>query len=295
MVRIDRVEKHNISCNLCGSHKYDVIFEDELGDSIPPLDHDFSPTTRLTYRIVRCNNCRLVYTNPMPRISSFYSDTVDEVYIASEIQRKKTAEVVIQDILKHKPDGHLLDIGCSTGIFLDVACDNFTVEGIETSLWAQNIASKKHVVHKVPLSELELPNVFDVVTMFGVIEHFEDPRAEIMRIHKSLKQGGLLVIYTGDVDSLMARLLGKRWWWYQGMHTYYFSKATCAQLLSDCGFTVVQVKNHAIYFKLFSLAISMRRYWIGKLLSPLLNLPLVKNLMLPLSLSGEMLMFAFKK
>ena len=289
------IEKRHIPCNLCGAEEYTVLFKDELGDAAPALDHNFSPFTRKTYQIVRCDRCGLIYTNPMPYLGTLYHDNVDEIYIKSQAQRLKTAASILKGILRFKDDGHLLDIGCSAGMFLDVASKYFFVEGIETSDWAFNEASKRHKVHSAPLSELGLQDRYDVVTLFGVIEHFEDARRELSLIHDALKPGGLCVIYTGDVGAWLPRILGKNWWRYQGMHTFYFSRATCTSLLEDCGFKVQQVKKHTLHFQMFSLAISLNRYRLGGIIRPILNAPFVRDLMVPLKISGEMLIFASKR
>ena len=289
------VEKRIIPCNLCGSEGYTVRFADELEDSPPALDYNFTPATRKTYQIVSCDCCGLVYTNPMPYLSKLYKDTVDDTYLRSGKQRLKTASKLLQDILRFRQGGRLLDIGCSTGILLDVASQHFAVEGIETSTWSYREASKRHKVYNVPLSELDCQERYDVVTLLGVIEHFENPRKELAAIHRVTNPGGLLVVYTGDVSAWIPRLLGKQWWWYQGMHTFYFSRKTCASLLEQCGFTVVAVKNHTLYFQLYSLAISLNRYRVGKWLSHIFNCPFVRDVMIPVKLSGEILILARKE
>ena len=288
------VKKRIVSCNLCGSEVHEVAYQDELGDNVPPLDHNFSTQTRKTFQIVKCSQCSLVFTNPMPMLSERYHDTLDQVYVESSKQRIRTAELTVDRIRRLKTSGKLLDIGCSTGILLDAASRYYEVAGIETSRWARDEAAKRHLVMDRPLSKLDIKTEYDVVTLFGVIEHFEDPRHELSLMYEALKPGGLLVIYTGDVDSWLARLLGKRWWWFQGMHTYYFSKSTCTSLLRFCGFDVVKAERHSLYFQMHSLGTSLRRYSIGTVLNPIFSAPLVRDIMVRLTLSGEMLLYAVK-
>jgi SAM-dependent methyltransferase len=284
-----------VPCNLCGSESFSLLYPDELGDRAATVDYDFSPQTRKTYRIVKCEACGLIFTNPMPALQSSYEQTEDETYLRSRPQRLRTAERLVQRLLQYKDGGDLLDVGCSTGILLDAASRHFSVEGVELSPWAFEHASARHKVYRRPLRDLGLEKKYDVVTLMGVIEHFEDPTAEIRAIHDVLTPGGLFVVYTGDVGAWLPRILGKTWWWYQGMHLFYFSRSTCERLLSKCGFDVVTTENHCTYFELHSLGTSLRRYRIGHLLHPLLNLPGVRNAIVPLKLSGEMLMFATKR
>lgn len=291
------IEKTWIPCNLCGGSQFTPLFEDELGDTLPPVDYNFRPETRKTFAIVRCSVCGLIFTNPMPNLHAAYEDVVDPIYLASERQRRETARHVLGRIQSLVPEarGRLLDVGCNTGLFLDEAASFFDVEGVELSQWAAMEAAKRHTVHVRPISELGMEAKFDVVTLFGVIEHFEDPMRELLAIARVIKPGGLFVIYTGDVSAWLPRLLGKRWWWYQGMHLYYFSFHTLRAMLGRAGFDVIERDNQVVHFQLFSLANSLARYAIGRLLRPILNLPILKDRMVSLKLSGEMLIFCHKR
>lgn len=291
------IEKTWIPCNLCGGSQFTLLFEDELGDSLPPVDYNFRPETRKTFAIVRCTNCGLIFTNPMPDLHSAYQDVVDPVYLASEKQRHETARHVLRTIRSLAPEGRgrLLDVGCNTGLFLDEAASFFDVEGVELSQWAAEEAAKRHKVHVLPISELDIKAQFDVVTLFGVIEHFDDPMRELQSIARVIKPGGLFVIYTGDVSAWLPRLLGKRWWWYQGMHLFYFSFKTLREMLGRAGFDVIERDNQVVYFQLFSLANSLGRYALGRLLRPILNMPILKDRMISLKLSGEMLVFCRRR
>ena len=291
---LPKVPKTEIPCNVCGSTSFKVMFADELGDTAPPVDYNFSQETRKTFQIVRCLECGLIFTNPMPHLSDLYSDVIDEIYLASEMQRRITAQHAVETIMKLRPKGRLLDVGCATGVFLDAASEHFQAEGLELSNWAASLAAKRHQIHRKPLSELSFKEEFDIITIWGVIEHFENPRREVQAIYDALRPGGLVVIYTGDVGAWLPRLLGKKWWWYQGMHLFYFSRRTLSRLLDNIGFKVVRAGNHRLYFQLFSLANSLNRYAVRKWLTPALNNRLLRNIMIPLALSGEMVLYAEK-
>lgn len=81
--------KQIVSCCVCDSADHALLYEDELGDTLPLVDYDFKPETRLTYRIVKCLNCGHVFTNPMPCPTKAYEDSFDEVYLATRFQRKR--------------------------------------------------------------------------------------------------------------------------------------------------------------------------------------------------------------
>jgi SAM-dependent methyltransferase len=99
---------------------------------------------------------------------------------------------------------------------------------------------------------------FDVVTMWDVIEHLDDPAGELDTAFNLLKPGGYLAVHTMDIDSLAARLLGERWPWLMDMHIHYFSQDTLAQMLRAAGFEVVWSGAQGRYLRLGYLASRVR-------------------------------------
>lgn len=290
------MEKEYISCNLCDSKDFKILYKDELGDNYPTLDYNFSQETMKTYQIVKCKQCGLIYVNPRPKnIYKEYEETEDIVYLNSQKQRIKTAEEDLKKILKLKKRGDLLDIGCNIGLFMDVAKNFFNVEGVELSKWSYNIAKKKkHKLYNKPLNQIKFNKKYDVITLYGVIEHFENPYNELKKINDIMKDNGLLVVYTGNVDGILPKILKKKWLWYQGMHFFFFSKKTLKKLIEKCGFEIIKIQHHTTYMHLFSLGIGFKRWRSTKRLYHILNLPIIKNIIIPLTLSGEMLVFAKK-
>ncbi len=82
----------------------------------------------------------------------------------------------------------------------------------------------------------DLPDGFDVITMFDVIEHMRDPLACLRRAAELLVPGGLLVIETGDLASPWARLLGRHWYFLDPpQHLFYFTAAGLERAVTQCG------------------------------------------------------------
>jgi len=67
---------------------------------------------------------------------------------------------------------------------------------------------------------------FPVVTAFDVIEHVADPHRFLRGIAGVLDPGGVFFLSTPDVESLTARLFGKRWHFYYPYHLSYFGPRT---------------------------------------------------------------------
>ena len=230
----------------------------------------------------------------MPNLENHYHDVVDPKYLASRPQRIRTSRQLVERLSNLGASGRLLDVGCNAGYFLDEASKTFEVEGLELSKWATEIAARQHIVHNFPLQQLHGERCFDVVSLLGVIEHLQNPVQELAEIERLIKQNGLIVIFTGTRDSLLPRLLGKKWWWYQGMHLQFFTNKSLRLLLAQFNFKVVASYTHTTWFSLESLHQSARRYPLARwVLSPLLT-PWLRSLIIPVRLSGERLVIARK-
>jgi len=289
------VQKIPINCPVCESGRYHIQFADELNERVALVDYNFTPETQKIYQIVRCDGCGFIYANPVPDLRAAYVDTVDQIYLSTVEQRQRTAVRDVKRLLAKKGSGRVLDVGCAVGIFLDAAADaGFEVEGIELSHWSRAEASRRHRVHDKSLAELKWKDRFDIITLWGVIEHLSFPARDMRFVYEALKPGGYAFIYTGDVDSIVARLMGRRWYWYMGMHLMYFSKRTLGILLSGLGFTDITYETHTTYFSLGSLAISMRRYRVLAPVVWLLQRHFLSGRFVGLTIPGEMIAIAKK-
>jgi 2-polyprenyl-3-methyl-5-hydroxy-6-metoxy-1,4-benzoquinol methylase len=256
----------SVACNLCGGDHFDVVYDQPLRDQGPNDIGDYVASTDRydAYgRIVRCRKCRLVYTNPRPRpeaIAAGYRNAVDPDYSREDSSRSINAHLSLHTVKRFAHGGRLLDVGCSTGYFLNAARLDFEVQGIELSEWAAKYARErlKLEVLNAGLEEAALPaERFDVVTLNDVIEHFADPRAALVRVQALLRPGGLLYLVTPNIESLSARLLQGRWWGLRPAHIFYFSPATLTALLRETGFEVELIKS---YGRIFTWG-----YWLSRL------------------------------
>lgn len=99
------------------------------------------------------------------------------------------------------PIGKLLDIGCGTGRFLHEArTRGYNVWGIDISSSAIESARIKFGLNKVYHFTLEnfvkeFPQEkFDIITMFEVLEHLDNPQETILQVYSLLKPNGYLAI-----------------------------------------------------------------------------------------------------
>lgn len=138
------------------------------------------------------------------------------------------------------PDARLLDIGCGSGAFLDIAGEcGYRAQGLELDPDAV-AAGRRHGRDirqgSVPGSGLPA-STFDHVTLSHVLEHFHEPRAALAEIRDLLRPGGRLWLTQPNPDSDGHRRFGRDW---RGLepprHMALYPSATLARLLTDIGY-----------------------------------------------------------
>jgi SAM-dependent methyltransferase len=144
----------------------------------------------------------------------------------------------------------LLDVGCGTGAFLSVARHAYACCGVDVSAEAVAVVREDLDVDVLAgdLATVDLPaGSFDVVTLFDAIEHVPDPHGVLVAARRLLSPRGILIVTTGDTDSLICRLTGKRWHLMTPPeHLTFFSKTGLARLVTRCGMTVRSVAHEPV-------------------------------------------------
>jgi SAM-dependent methyltransferase len=239
------------------------------------------------YELVRCLDCGLVHLANPPsgeEAERLYS----EEYFEGEMSRKGYASYSADEQIlrlnfrkllgktlrelrglgRDPSDLALLDHGCAYGYFLDGARPVFgavvgteineRVAAIGRERFGLEIHSGESAIHG--LGEASV----DVITMWDVIEHLRAPRAALRACRRALRPGGILCLTTGDIDSVLARLLGRRWRLINPpQHISYFSIRTLRNLLGDVGFEVLRTercgKHVSLHFLSFIASYLLRR------------------------------------
>ncbi len=172
-------------------------------------------------------------------------------YLADEVINKRNfAHKLsrIEKVIGGRVKGSVLEIGCAYGLFLDVIkSDEVSLKGIDISSDAI-ISAKKRLDKKAEVCQgdyITFPleeNKYDLICMWDTIEHLSRPDEYIKKAALEIKEGGYFCVTTGDIDSINARIRGRKWRLiHPPEHLHYFSKNTLELLFRNNGFRIVDI------------------------------------------------------
>ncbi len=170
------------------------------------------------FRHVRCKKCGMVYVSPRLKESIthdlYNKDLYNESYIIKLIPSIDYRKNVLgfskfNQISKYvKKPGKILDIGCGLGELLSVFQDKgWNCTGIEFNEFSANYAKDNFdldIVNK-SIYDFQGTNQYDVIMLWGVLEHFFNPTKVLKKINSLLKDEGVLVIEVPSADSVLVR------------------------------------------------------------------------------------------
>lgn len=148
----------------------------------------------------------------------------------------------ITQIGQGRPGARALDIGCNTGLLLDVWREyGYQTEGIERSPAGEGAQAAGHVVHALDIEthELGLPR-YDLISMTHVLEHLRRPVAGLIWIRRHLAPAGLAVLEVPNWGDGMRPLWGRRYRPLElGDHVCFFERSTLQAAAQQAGLTVL--------------------------------------------------------
>lgn len=212
------------------------------------------------FRLVKCTQCKLIFLSPRPDsndISLYYPDDYlpytkaieEETSLFTRLSRRydqyKRCSAVIREVSNK---GKILDIGCSTGIFLQgMEARGWQTYGVEPSSYASQYARERFGldVRTCYLEEAGFQdNFFDVVTLWDVLEHINQPQETLIEIRRILRPGGLIMANIPNPDSWESVWFGKYWLgWDIPRHLVIFSQDTLIKLFEKVDLDHVKTRS----------------------------------------------------
>ncbi len=118
-----------------------------------------------------------------------------------------------------KRGGRLLEIGSGMGHLVGQLEDSFETVGIDVNHWA--VRQSKDIARQTALQTASAEVLpfreasFEVVIIKHIVEHLQDPEKAIREIGRVTAPGGILILSTPNLDSLLKPWKGERWIGYQ--------------------------------------------------------------------------------
>jgi SAM-dependent methyltransferase len=196
-----------------------------------------------SYTLVRCPACSLVWLSHPPESDEMhlhYTDAYDNLISAAGEGSPERWQHRNATLAQHKQSGALLDLGCSSGAFLQsLPGKNWNLYGIEMSAESAAKAKAKTGANIFVGNILDAqfsPESFDVITCFDVFEHLYEPQRVMAKVAEWLKPGGIFYVLVPNVDSAEGRAFGSYW---HGLelprHLFHYSPVSLKFLAESVG------------------------------------------------------------
>ena len=171
-----------------------------------------------SYDIVRCRQCRLVFTDARtaPPPSELYPPFEQSDTAAQRSARQALSLFTLQRarlIEAARPSGRLLDYGAGAGQFARfMAGRGFDTVGLEPYSLGTTLEEKNLRLVRAPLAKVKAElGTFDVITMWHVLEHLEQPLPLLKELRSMLAPGGVLVVSVPNFSSWQSELFKGGW------------------------------------------------------------------------------------
>jgi SAM-dependent methyltransferase len=203
------------------------------------------------YTLLRCSACSLVWLSQPPKPSEMhrhYTDAYDRLISAAGENSPGRWRDRNAALAPYKQSGALLDLGCSSGAFLQtLRGKGWELFGIEMSAESAKHAQAKSGANVFVGDILDAqfpPASFDVITCFDVFEHLYQPRLIMAKVAQWLKPGGIFYVLVPNVDAAEARVFGSYW---HGLelprHLFHYSPESLKFLAESAGLHQVSLET----------------------------------------------------
>lgn len=271
--------------------------------------HDLSDSKRYP-GMLHCSNCEFLTADinlTDPELEKIYGPDYfhngeygDYVAEKSALQLNfKRSLQLISALPSVGSQSSIFEIGCAYGFFLEMLKTRYsTFAGIDIAEEAVKYANESLGVKAHHGNFLDFKPSFNpnVVCMWDVIEHLKNPCEILEHANQITAPGGYILITTGDVKSLNARMRGSKWrLFHPPTHLHYFSKKSIIKMLHGVGYENVKISYPPVWRNLGTIlqAIIGQILGLKSLADKIANAP-GSRIPIPLNLFDIMLITAQK-
>lgn len=202
---------------------------------------------------VRCRSCDMVFLNPVLKdaeLARYYQNNTAAqamAHVGEADFYRRIYSTGLDLLTQHAHIGSILDIGCSSGLFLDMAeARGYKTFGIELNREELQIAQKKgHRVWGNELLDLDPTQRFDAICLWDVFEHIKDGVGYLkqLALHTSTPDS-LVFMQIPSAASFAARVMREKCNVFDGIeHVNLYSPSTIAATAQRAGFDIVAMES----------------------------------------------------
>jgi len=195
------------------------------------------------FRIIRCSQCDVSRTSPIPAdLSPYYPEQYRHYgpVVGTVLTAFYRAHVGRWTARFEKP-GRVLDIGCGAGVMLEAfLARGWDVVGVERCDRAAEAAQAQGLTVVTSMAMVPTkPSGFDLILLFNSLEHVIDPVNVLQDCVRYLAPDGRLIISVPNMASYQARFAGPHWLHLDPpRHLYHFSPRGLEATLGRVGLRI---------------------------------------------------------
>lgn len=201
-------------CPACGSTSMLQVSDIATG-----FNHNIDgvPFIQPPYSILLCQNCFLYFKSSiisLDQLPDYYARLDCQIF--EKDGNFPTDRFVRSMLLLTPPGKKVLDYGCSTGRMLAGITNRHICYGIEMNSAAAKIAEKKGI-KIITEDQLEsgIVEEFDYILLSDVFEHLSAPLVLLQSQARLLRQGGRLILITGNADAMGSHKRLANFWYFR--------------------------------------------------------------------------------
>ncbi|MDA8705503.1 class I SAM-dependent methyltransferase [Litoricolaceae bacterium] len=223
--------------------------------------------TGSAFELKICKSCNAAFTHPVPADIDYYYPENYRRYGKLVILGLELVFIFLQNSLSRRfkvgRQSSLLEIGCGPGLLLRFFRDRgWKTVGIERNERVANLArlEKGLEIYACDIADLPTDQSFDLVLMFNVLEHLDDPITVLRECRNRLSVGGRIVVTVPNFNCWQRRIF-KDYWLHLDVprHLSHFTSASLEALASHSDLVVESSRNTAFIHDLYG--------WVDSFLS----------------------------
>ena len=221
-----------------------------------------------------CPECTLAWRTVFDLPGDHYAVISVDDEEGKQVLRQQNCLDQVASLKKFLPPTNICDLGSGDGSFLAVLKERGYKDciGVEPGKRGLQL-SQRRGLQVVPGVIADLPHIaaqhsIQVITLFHLLEHLDDPQTSLDIIKQVLPPTGVLIIETPDANAPLQRLTNHQNHLVYPEHLFYWNEKSLKKLLLQGGFNVVAIKHRSFNWRRMPIKQSLLRLGLSSRIAP---------------------------